>query len=136
MGDTGALMIGFIMSVLAFRMIGLNAESDVVSIYRPSGIAFAIMIVPLFDTLRVFVLRLSNGQSPFRADNRHLHHSLLQLGFSHRQTCYLLMTLNAVVIALAIVINRWEIHYFLLTILLLAFLFLPAMRWLRRHRAK
>lgn len=132
MGDTGALMVGFIMAVLAFRMIGLNSGGQAFSVHRPSGIAFAIMIVPLFDTLRIIIVRLFKGRSPFKADNNHLHHRLLQLGFSHRQVSLILSAHTVFIILLAILINRWEIHYFLLSILLLSFLLLPSLRLFTR----
>jgi hypothetical protein len=48
------------------------------------GIGF--MFVPLFDTLRVFMIRISQGKSPFFADRRHMHHFLLDRGWNHRQT--------------------------------------------------
>lgn len=134
MGDTGALLLGFIMSVLAFRMIGLNSGASPLHFHRPSGIAFAIMIVPLYDTLRVIVLRLFKRKSPFRADNLHLHHRLLGLGYSHRQISLILSVMTLLLVGVAYAINRWEIHYFLVVILLLSSLMLPLMRWWRKIR--
>lgn len=128
MGDTGALMVGYIMAVLAFRMIALNSGSSPYGLYRPSGIAFAIMIVPLFDSLRIIIIRLLKRKSPFRADNRHIHHAMLQMGYSHKQISIILSALTIVIVIIALLIRKWEIHYFLLTILFLTALFLPLLR--------
>ncbi len=134
MGDTGALMVGFIMAVLAFKMIGLNSGASPFSLYRPSGIAFAIMIVPLYDTLRVIFVRLYKRKSPFKPDNLHLHHRMLALGFSHRQISSILSVTTIIIIVVAYLINRWEIHYFLIAILFLASLLLPGLRLYRKLR--
>ncbi len=129
MGDTGALIIGFIMSVLAFKMISLNEESAVMPLHRPSGLAFSILIVPLFDTLRVIIIRLFNGQSPFRADSKHLHHCMLRLGFRHYQIALILSTLTILIIFLSFQINHWQLHYYLPAIMLLTSMILPVL-WL------
>jgi UDP-GlcNAc:undecaprenyl-phosphate/decaprenyl-phosphate GlcNAc-1-phosphate transferase len=134
MGDTGALMVGFIMAVLAFKMISLNSGSFPFSLYRPSGIAFAIMIVPLYDTLRIILVRLYKRKSPFKPDNQHIHHMMLKMGFSHRQIALILSLMTVVVIVVAYQINRWEIHYFLIAILFLASLLLPILRLYRKVR--
>jgi UDP-GlcNAc:undecaprenyl-phosphate/decaprenyl-phosphate GlcNAc-1-phosphate transferase len=134
MGDTGALMVGFIMAVLAFRMIGLNSGSAPFNLHRPSGIAFAIMIVPMYDTLRVILVRLSKRKSPFKPDNNHLHHRMLKLGFSHRQIAIILSVMTLLLTAIAYFINKWEIHYFLAAILIMASLLLPFLRLWRKLR--
>lgn len=85
MGDSGSLTIGMLLSVFAVK----------VAHYVPGGIhqspqlvvfALSILIVPLFDALRVVLFRICTGKSPFKPDNHHLHHQFLQLGFSHKTT--------------------------------------------------
>jgi uncharacterized membrane protein YciS (DUF1049 family) len=65
------------------------------------AIAFAILIIPLFDTLRVFAIRMSRGRSPFTADRHHIHHYMLALGLSHRQATLVAVLFNAGFITLA-----------------------------------
>ncbi len=83
MGDTGSLVIGFVISILSIRL--LQAGSHTAPTVFPNllipvtGIAF----IPLFDTLRVFVMRTWKGGSPFMADRTHIHHLLTNQGFSH-----------------------------------------------------
>ena len=105
MGDTGSLLIGFLISVFAIKFM----EGNVAAV-RPSldytmtsapGVALGIMIVPVIDTIRVFFLRLSKGQSPFAADKTHIHHRLLTLGFSHMGIAILLMSGNIFFIVLS-----------------------------------
>ena len=65
------------------------------------AIGFAILIVPLFDTLRVFSLRILDRRSPFSPDRNHVHHFLLELGFSHRKITMLCVGFNIGFILLA-----------------------------------
>lgn len=89
MGDSGSLIIGVVLFVLAVKMIelGFLKERSVAMNYVSKPVlAMAILSYPLIDTLRVFILRASQGRSPFSADRNHIHHKLLALGLSHRQT--------------------------------------------------
>ncbi|MCV9388662.1 glycosyltransferase family 4 protein [Reichenbachiella ulvae] len=94
MGDTGALVSGFIVSILAIHFIEMR---EVVS---SPAMALGILFIPIFDTLRVFVIRVYNGVSPFMPDRNHLHHYLGYLGMSHSQTVFVLASLNIGVIFL------------------------------------
>jgi UDP-N-acetylmuramyl pentapeptide phosphotransferase/UDP-N-acetylglucosamine-1-phosphate transferase len=108
MGDTGALMVGLLLSFLAIRFINLNyaLPSDHPFRFAASiSTAVAVLVVPIFDTFRVIVLRLKNGQSPFRADRNHLHHRLLAMGFSHAGAVTRLALMNLGFILLAILLR-------------------------------
>ncbi len=104
MGDSGSLVIGMFFAIMSIRLV----EFDQAKLFAPLSdisrpvFAIAVLIFPLFDTMRVFIIRLSKGISPFTADRNHLHHRLLDLGLSHRQTVYVLCAINAVIIVLAI----------------------------------
>ncbi len=104
MGDTGALMIGFLLSFMAIEFINQNYElpNDHPSKFQASiSTAIAVVIIPVFDTLRVIILRLRKLQSPFKADRNHLHHQFLNLGFSHAKSVVLLSAINLCFILLA-----------------------------------
>lgn len=92
MGDTGALVSGFIVSVLAIQFIEMKTVS------ASPALSVSILFIPLFDTLRVFTIRVYNGFSPFMPDRRHIHHYLGELGLSHVQTVIVLATLNICII--------------------------------------
>jgi UDP-N-acetylmuramyl pentapeptide phosphotransferase/UDP-N-acetylglucosamine-1-phosphate transferase len=121
MGDIGSLMLGFMLSIFAIKFIELNRIST--SIYQISAapaVAIGVLILPIFDTLRVFGIRIAKGKSPFKADKQHVHHYLLELTGSHRKsTCILLFT-NMLFIILAFFLRDMRIT------LLVAILFVLA----------
>jgi UDP-N-acetylmuramyl pentapeptide phosphotransferase/UDP-N-acetylglucosamine-1-phosphate transferase len=100
MGDTGSLVSGLIVSVLAIQFIEMQK--------LPGGpsMAVSVLVVPVFDTLRVFMIRVFNGISPFVPDKNHLHHRLLALGLSQVSTVLVLAAFNIAVIVLSILFTR------------------------------
>jgi UDP-GlcNAc:undecaprenyl-phosphate/decaprenyl-phosphate GlcNAc-1-phosphate transferase len=113
MGDTGSLLLGLVNSILVIKFINVaGSEVSTLPLHASPAIGYAILSVPLFDTLRVFALRILDRRSPFSADRMHVHHYLLDLGFSHKQivascvastflfigTAYLLRDFNTTVI--------------------------------------
>ena len=108
MGDTGSLFIGLITVVMAVRLVELNKlQTDISSpFYATPALVTAVLIIPVFDTLRVFFLRIVNGISPFTADRNHIHHRLLRLGFNHFQTTMILTAINIGFIASVIYFNN------------------------------
>lgn len=106
MGDTGSLLLGLLNSIFAikFMAIASNPESALPLLSAPA-IAFAILIVPLFDTLRVFSLRIFNRRSPFSPDRNHIHHFLLDLGLSQKMITVICISANVVFIGLAYVLR-------------------------------
>lgn len=83
MGDTGSLVLGFVVAVLSIRLIQVNsAVASPVLTHAPLFV-LGVVFIPVFDTLRVFISRIWRGKSPFMADKTHLHHLLTNQGFSH-----------------------------------------------------
>jgi len=70
----------------------------------------SVLIVPLYDTLRVFLIRIFNGKSPFRPDRLHVHHQLVDMGFSHRASCYIIFGFNLGIIALTTALAGTEVN--------------------------
>lgn len=97
MGDTGSLLAGFIIAVLGIKFVEMNTYS-----YSPA-LALAVLYIPILDTLRVFVLRILAGISPFTPDKNHLHHRFVDLGFNHKWTVFILLLINGLAIALVLV---------------------------------
>ena len=124
MGDTGALILGLICSILAIKFIDLNYHLPVNHQYRFESspvVAMGILTLPLYDTIRVFVTRIIRGQSPFYPDRRHIHHLLIDLGLSHMQATSLLVFVNALFITFVFTIHdRVELHVLLFLLLFLA----------------
>lgn len=99
MGDTGSLVCGFIISVLAIQFVELGAAGHLPVGGAAPALALAILFVPLFDTTRVFLLRMAAGRSPFSPDKNHVHHCLLALGCSQIGAVLVLGGLQLVVVA-------------------------------------
>lgn len=99
MGDTGSLIIGYLITVFAVKFVHLNQYynfSPGENYVSAPVIAIAILCVPIFDTLRVFGLRTLKGRSPFHADRLHLHHLLVDNGMSHMGASFTLYTMTIV----------------------------------------
>lgn len=108
MGDTGSLFIGLTCAIMAITFIETNGSTPIIE-YKYSAapaIAIAVLILPLTDLLRVFILRLIEGSSPFSPDRKHLHHLLTDLGFSHIHTTLTLLALNIFCLTLALWMHR------------------------------
>lgn len=104
MGDTGSLVVGLILSVLTIYFVEMSFEALPYAFpFRSSpAMAIAILIIPLMDTLRIFVVRIRKGRSPFQADRNHIHHQLLDLGLSHREAALTLYLVNIGFIIMAL----------------------------------
>lgn len=88
MGDSGSLIIGMFIYVLSTKLIEypVNRLDNFWVHISNSVFAIAALVYPLTDTLRVFVIRTVKGQSPFEADRNHIHHRLIDCGYSHAKT--------------------------------------------------
>lgn len=120
MGDTGALTIGLVTGVLAIKFIELNkfSNGNTPFFYSAPAKAVAILIIPIFDSLRVFTIRILKGGSPFRGDRNHIHHRLLRLGYKPNQVVVITILFNLFVVAVALIFSN--LGNFLLMILIFA----------------
>jgi len=99
MGDTGALLLGYILSTIS--IIGLFKFYAVVSFAAP----FLVLAVPLFDVSFAFLRRLLKGQKPWSPDRGHLHHRLLDSGLSQKQAVAVTYTISGFLGLVAVVIT-------------------------------
>jgi UDP-N-acetylmuramyl pentapeptide phosphotransferase/UDP-N-acetylglucosamine-1-phosphate transferase len=108
MGDTGSLVIGFLLAVNALVIVAQQPISPEVSFVPQNAVIFilTILVIPVLDTLRIIVIRLSNGQKPWVADRNHMHHLLLDKGLSHKQAAFCLASLQVIAIIGYISINN------------------------------
>lgn len=124
MGDTGSLMIGLASAVLSVAFIELNYQLEPGISYKLNDVpvvAIGIMIIPLFDTFRVFTTRIIRGNSPFKADRRHIHHLLIDYGYSHMRATGILVSVNVFFITLVLGLQDLvDIHLLLLLLILIA----------------
>lgn len=118
MGDTGALFLGFMLAALSIE--GVMKSVATIAVVVP----IIILGVPIFDTTFAIFRRLLNGKSIAEADKGHLHHRLLQMGYSQKKTVLILYSISAIFGLCALLIAKanskrgviWAAVVFILTI--------------------
>ena len=132
MGDTGSLLIGLINAILVVKFINVANSSEVpYPIVAAPAIGFAILVIPLMDTLRVFAIRIVHRRSPFSPDRNHVHHLLLDKGLSHRSITLLLVSINFVFIIAAYICRQYGTTWVILSIVGLFFTGIAALYYTR-----
>ena len=117
MGDSGSLLLGYLLTAFVFRFCEQNALHVVPEVYHMSAapaVAICVMTVPIFDTIRVSITRIKKHKSPFAPDKNHIHHLLLRTGLNHIQTTCVLLSVSLIFIALGIIGRNWNIWLLLL----------------------
>lgn len=136
MGDSGSLIIGMFIYVLSAELIEYPADrldNFWVNVSNPI-FAIAALIYPLTDTLRVFIIRALKGQSPFSADRNHLHHRLIDCGYSHTKTVIIIYIFTVLTVAVSLLSYYINTSLSLLTVMACSGLFIL---WvLLTHRVK
>lgn len=102
LGDTGSLIIGFMIGVMTLRFLSLSyleLNKLPFKIQNIPLVALTILIFPIFDLTRIIIIRLWNKKSPFQPDRNHTHHLLIDyLKLSHYKISLLIGTLNILLI--------------------------------------
>lgn len=135
MGDSGSLMVGLINAILVIKFINVAHDPSIaIPISSSVAIGFAILIVPLLDTLRVFGVRILKGRSPFTPDRNHVHHLLLDRGLSHAAVTFTCVSINIGFILLGWFGRSMGTTLLLSIMLALAFTGLGFLYYYRRRR--
>ncbi len=123
MGDSGSLVLGFVLCVLAMKLANFEPLTIHPSIKKVSQpvIAMAILAYPLLDTLRVFVIRIAKGNSPFSADKNHIHHHILKKGYSHKRASLILYVFAVILISVTGIAGKLEPTLGFIVMLVLGF---------------
>ena len=93
MGDTGSLTIGLILSVLGIKLF--IHPADPVLDWDPAILAFSPLIIPAFDVIRVYIVRIRAHRSPFLPDKNHIHHKFLAAGMTPRLAMVSIISISA-----------------------------------------
>ncbi len=132
MGDTGSLLIGLINAILVIKFINVANTSEVsFPIESAPAVGFALLMIPLLDTLRVFAIRIFHRRSPFSPDRNHIHHLLLDRGFSHRQITFILLGINLAVVGITFALRSVNCTILILSILVIFFSIISAFTYMR-----
>jgi len=105
MGNAGSAFLGFLIAWFCFRLTQ-NPSHPVSPVLAPFLIVF-----PVIDCLVLLVRRISHGRSPFSADRGHLHHKMLDAGFSHSQLVVTLLGFSLIIGGAAALILRWDLPH-------------------------
>ncbi|MFI5129613.1 MAG: glycosyltransferase family 4 protein [Chitinophagales bacterium] len=111
LGDTGSLVLGFSIAVLCIRLMQVNTAATLP--HAPLFI-LGIVFIPVFDTIRVFAIRIWKGKSPFQADKTHIHHMLTKSGFSHVFASRLICCLHGFILIEVYWLRTMRAEYILL----------------------
>lgn len=129
MGDTGSLVIGLILSILSIKLInkGINIPYIEYSADRGPFIAIALLAIPLYDTFRVFFIRILSGYHPLHPDRNHIHHVLLDLGFGHKKSTLILYVFSFLISGISYFMINMSLglSIFILTFFVLSCMSIP-----------
>ena len=100
MGDTGSTFLGFIMATMSVE--GMFKQYTIISFVVP----FLMLGLPIFDVCFAVVRRVSHGQSPMKPDRGHVHHRLIDMGFSQKQAVGVLYVISAILGLSAVVLTE------------------------------
>lgn len=123
MGDTGALAIGFLLASFAIVFMQHNHDLPPDAAWKFSGsvaTAVAVLILPIYDTARIFVKRIKKGKSPFAPDRGHIHHFIMRVGLTHRQVALTLASVNILFVLVALLFRSFPDYMMLPGIAFLA----------------
>ena len=127
MGDTGSLVLGFAVAVLCIRFMQLGNNSLNTIIAHAPVFTLGLVMIPVFDTLRVFGTRIWKGKSPFVADRTHIHHLLTDSGISHSLATRIICLVHAIILidvyAMRNVKQEWTLAFLFAFMILVTFIF-------------
>jgi UDP-GlcNAc:undecaprenyl-phosphate GlcNAc-1-phosphate transferase len=120
MGDTGSLTLGFMMSLIAIHFNEMNINpATPYFIHAAPAVSIGILLIPIFDTLRVMFFRLAHLKSPFDPDKTHIHHYLLDLGLSHLNATLVLLGISLIFIIISFLLKDHSVFMVLIILLTL-----------------
>jgi UDP-GlcNAc:undecaprenyl-phosphate GlcNAc-1-phosphate transferase len=146
MGDTGSMLLGFTVFILGVLFVHVYAHpplhgaiagsSFIQSEAGAAMLLLSILFLPVYDALRVFILRASRAKSPLRADRTHLHYYLLDAGFTHSQAVLIIVSINVVIIGIALLMQAMSLALALMAMVAFTSLALLIIYRLRQKNQK
>lgn len=131
MGDTGSMIVGFLIAVLAIKFFSLNTNSLESAIIQPANkvwVLLSIIFIPFFDTTRVFTTRVIRHGKPFKADRSHIHHVMIDyMKLTHGQASILLAIINLIIFLIILYLNNYLIPLYLGIVFAVIFIGLAAL---------
>lgn len=126
MGDTGSMIVGFLIAVLTIKFFSLDTTSLESAVIAPANkvwVLLSIIFIPFFDTVRVFTTRTIRHGKPFRPDRSHIHHVMIDyMGLSHARASMLLAAINLVIFLIILFLNNYLSQLYLGIVFVLIFI--------------
>ena len=111
MGDSGSLIIGFITIVCGIRLLQFESMANTLfNIVSVVPIVIGLFLLPVFDTIRLFGLRLIKKRSPFSADRNHLHHYIMDCGYDVNQSNRLIIACHLVILLVSLSLSFTSLY--------------------------
>ena len=119
MGDTGSMVVGFLLAFQSIAFININQLNPSAQFYLNAPIiVLAILFFPLLDTLRIFYVRVVIlKKHPFSPDKNHIHHNMLQLGLKHWQVTLVISIASTSVLICALMVQKLNVNLQLLVVI-------------------
>ena len=134
MGDSGSLVIGVIISYSAIQLCNLPIDNS--GTINPVFI-LCILAYPSMDTLRVFLVRIFAGKSPFSADRNHIHHLLVDKDFNHAWAAFFSVMYSIILTFICFLIRDYiTVSFFVMVTLAILFIILPMASFARSTTKK
>lgn len=116
MGDAGSLFFGFIIVLSGIKLIESSANFQGSTYFFTT--VLSVLALPIMDSLRVYLLRINKGKSPFKADRTHLHHLFLDSGYSPGKSAFFIITLTIISISIVVFTsNKADINWLLISMI-------------------
>ena len=124
LGDTGSLGLGVSVTIITLGLLNTNQNYFTVIPINAALFFVLTLAYPLLDVIRVFVLRIYNKKSPLIADRNHIHHKVIDIGYSHIQSVFIILTFQSMLLLFNLfIINNVGLHnQILIDALLISFI--------------
>ncbi|MFP5081146.1 glycosyltransferase family 4 protein [Pedobacter sp. JCM 36344] len=134
MGDSGAMLIGLTTGAICLRFISLSINSNESPFSSPVLIIIALLIVPIFDVLRILFIRSLHGKPLLVGDRNHIHHRLRDLGISDFQVVQILVVFTTITVSLVILVQNADVFTSSIVLTLLCIFSNTALSYYRGRR--
>jgi UDP-N-acetylmuramyl pentapeptide phosphotransferase/UDP-N-acetylglucosamine-1-phosphate transferase len=137
MGDTGSMLVGLTNSILLIKFLTVSpGEHHSFYLSAAPAIGFALLSIPVFDSLRVFTIRILHKRSPFSPDRNHIHHFLLDIGCPPAYVSVIIVGTTIFWTALAVLLHQMNPTILLAILLCGQLLFSGMIFYIRKNKMR
>lgn len=120
MGDSGSLFLGFVLVTLGIKFMEEQGNAQ-----NGSAYGFLLLVsffsIPVLDSLRVYLGRIKQGNSPFQADKSHLHHLLLSAGLTHKKIALTVVSFSMILFFIGFGLKSYQSTSIIILLIMIVF---------------